>query len=185
MESDFLYETERLLLKVIDKEYRLEVIDYYKRNIEFLKPWEEERKDMFYTEWFQKIQLNKDLSDIKKGKLLRLWIFKKNEERLIGNIVFSNIKTREYLSCTLGYKLDKEEINKGYITESLTKAIDIVFNDYKFREISAKVIVRNKASLRVLEKLGFKKRAKASCFLKLNRRWEEYRNMVLVNKDMI
>lgn len=180
-----MYETERLLLRVIDKEYRLEVLDYYKRNIEFLKEWEEKRKDIFFTEWFQKIQLNKDLADMNRGKLLRLWIFKKREEKIIGNIVFSNMKDREYLSCTLGYKLDKEEVNRGYITEALVRAIDLVFNEYKFREISARIIVRNKASLRVLEKLGFKERAKISCFLKVNGRWEECRNMVLVNKDMI
>lgn len=180
-----MYETERLLLRVIDEKYRLEVLDYYKRNIEFLKVWEEKRKDIFFTEWFQKIQLNKDLADMNRGKLLRLWIFKKTEGKIIGNIVFGDMKAEKYLSCTLGYKLDKEEVNKGYTTEALARAIDLLFNEYKFREISAKILVRNKASLRVLEKLGFKERSKDSCSLKVNGKWEECRNMVLVNKDMI
>ena len=187
-----MYQTDRLLLKVINSEYSLEVLDYYKRNTQFLKPWEVERKKLFYTRKFQEIQLNKDLLDRKNGKLLRLWIFKKpsldklnSSERLIGNIIFNDIRLGKTLTCNLGYKLDKDETNKGYITEALTKAIDVIFNDYKFNEISAHIMEGNKASLRVVEKLGFKNKGKAKGTFKIDGKWQEYINMVLVNQDMI
>jgi ribosomal-protein-alanine N-acetyltransferase len=41
------YETERLILKVLDKSYANLVLDYYIRNAEFLKEWEAVKADDF------------------------------------------------------------------------------------------------------------------------------------------
>ena len=38
----------------------------------------------------------------------------------------------------------------------MTKALDIIFNEYKLHRIEATVIPNNKSSLRVLEKFNFK-----------------------------
>lgn len=187
-----MYETDRLLVRVIDSEYSLEVAEYYERNRGFLKDWEVERKEMFYTEKFQRVQLHKDTLDTRGGKLLRLWIFKKknkikieSKDKLIGNIVVSKIRLGKHPSCELGYKLDLDEINKGYITEALTKVIDIIFNDYNFYKILLKIVENNKASLRVAEKLGFKRSEKPKEFIKVDGKDQEYINMVLLNPDMI
>lgn len=48
-----IYETERLILKVLDKTYASLVLDYYSRNKLFLEPWEPLRvveKLDFYNE---------------------------------------------------------------------------------------------------------------------------------------
>lgn len=148
-----MYETNRLILKVIDESYSREVLKYYIRNKEFLKPWEIERRDMFFTLKFQKIQLHKDFLDIEKGKLLRFWIFKKtNAKQIIGNVSINNID--EY-SCFLGYKLDKNEINNGFATEAVNKTIEIIRNEYKNIKIIASIKKENIASLRILYKLKF------------------------------
>jgi len=40
-----VYETERLLLKVVDKSYAEMVLDYYLRNKSFLEAWEPVRNE--------------------------------------------------------------------------------------------------------------------------------------------
>ncbi|BDG46028.1 hypothetical protein PspKH34_05890 [Parageobacillus sp. KH3-4] len=60
-------------------------------------------------------------------------------------------------SCILGYKLDKDEINKGYITEALQKGIEIIFNAYQLHRIEAPIMPRNKASIRVIKKVRIRK----------------------------
>jgi ribosomal-protein-alanine N-acetyltransferase len=40
-----------------------------------------------------------------------------------------------FLSCHLVYKLDKDEINKGYITEVIQKEIEIIFNEFRLHRI--------------------------------------------------
>jgi ribosomal-protein-alanine N-acetyltransferase len=44
-----VYETQRLVLKIVDKTYAALVLDYYSRNKLFLKEWEPIRCEEFYT----------------------------------------------------------------------------------------------------------------------------------------
>lgn len=150
-----LYETDRLYLKVLDESYTNIVLDYCIRNKEFLREWEPERDEEFFTWEYQRKILKKDYEAFSWGNSLRLWILKKDDEKLIGCVGFSNIIRGAFQSCHLGYKLDKDEINKGYTTEAVKKGIEIMFNEYKLHRIEANIMPRNTASLRVVEKLGF------------------------------
>jgi len=180
-----IYDTERLTLKVLDTSSAKMVLDYYLRNRSFLGAWEPVRNEKFYTKAYHEEQLDNDRSLIENKDLLRLWIFKKNDEsRIIGTIGFSNIVRGAFLSCYLGYKLDQDEINQGYMTEAIQKGIDIVFNEYGLHRIEANVMPRNQRSLRVTEKLGFYNEGIAQKYLKINGIWEDHVHMVLLNNKV-
>lgn len=180
-----VYETERLLLKVIDRNHAEAVLDYYIRNKVFLEDWEASKNSDFYTKEYQEKLIMCDEINRRNGRSLRLWIFKKgNENRVIGTIGFNNIIKGAFLSCHLGYKLDKDEINKGYITEAIKKGIDIMFDEYKLHRIEANIMPRNMRSLRVAEKLGFYNEGTAYKYLKINGRWEDHIHMVLLNDNI-
>lgn len=177
-----VYETERLILKVLDRSYAELVLDYYLRNRLFLQEWEPLKDDMFYTKQYQKEQLDKELSSIENNNSFRLWIFKKHDDsKIIGTVGFNNIVRGAFLSCHLGYKLDKDEINNGYTTEAVGKGIDIMFNDFGLHRIEANIMPKNKSSLRVVEKLGFYNEGLAHKYLKINGKWEDHIHMVLLN----
>jgi len=176
------YETERLILKVLDKSSAELVVDYYLRNKSFLEEWEPIKDENYYAKKYQEEQLDKELVNIENGNALRLWIFKKeNENKIIGSIAFNNIVRGVFLSCHLGYKLDKDEINKGYTTEAVRKGIEIMFNDFGLHRIEANIMPRNIRSLRVVEKLGFYNEGLAYKYLKINGKWEDHIHMVLLN----
>jgi ribosomal-protein-alanine N-acetyltransferase len=183
--TTMIYQTERLVLKVLDKSSAQIVLDYYLRNRSFIEEWEPVRSEEFYSKEYHEEQLENDLSLIENKSLLRLWIYKKNEEsRIIGSIGFSNIIRGVFLSCYLGYKLDKDEINQGYMTEAIKKGIDLVFNDYGLHRIEANVMPKNVRSLRVTEKLGFYNEGIAHKYLKINGIWEDHVHMVLLNDNV-
>ena len=180
--KDMIYHTERLTLKVLGKSSAQMVVEYYLRNRSFLGEWEPVRSEKFYTKAYHVEQLKNDLSLIENKDLLRLWIFNKNDEsRIIGSIGFSNIVRGVFLSCYLGYKLDQDEINQGYMTEAIQKGIDIIFNEYGLHRIEANVMPKNQRSLRVTEKLGFYNEGIAQKYLKINGIWEDHVHMVLLN----
>lgn len=119
-----IYETQRLILRQIDESWAEEVLQYYNRNRFFLSEWEPQRPEEFYTLDFQKKFLQEDFKSNENGTIFRLWITNKNDEqKIIGCITFNLIVRGVLQSCILGYKLDKEEINKGLITEGIKKAI--------------------------------------------------------------
>jgi len=182
-----IYETDRLTLRVLDEGGAEGVLDYYVRNRDFLEEWEPKRDNEFYTVNAQLEQLRKDYKDFEAGRALRLWLFRKedpDDTRIIGTIAFTNMVRGAFLSCFLGYKLDKDEINKGYVTEALKKGIAIIFEDYKLHRIEANIMPKNSRSLRVMEKLGFYNEGLAYRYLKIDGKWEDHIHMVLRNKKL-
>jgi ribosomal-protein-alanine N-acetyltransferase len=180
-----VYETERLKLKVLDGSSADLVLDYYLRNRSFLKEWEPERSGEFYTRKHQEELLDREFSGMESGNSFKVWIFKKQDEsRTIGLAAFSNIVRGAFLSCFLGYKSDKDELNKGYMTEALQKGIDIMFNDFGLHRIEANIMPKNKRSLRVVEKLGFYNEGLAYKYLRINGKWEDHIHMVLLNDKL-
>ena len=181
------YETERLSLKVLDKSSADQVLDYYRRNKDFLKEWEPEREESFYTLACQEKLLEQDSMDMNRNISLRLWIYKKEEcNKVIGSLAFTNIVRGVFLSCYLGYKLDRDEINKGFMTEAVNKGIEIMFQDYGLHRIEANIMPKNAGSLGVVNKLGFYNEGIARNYLKINGKWEDHIHMVLLNgKDRI
>lgn len=182
-----VYETERLILKVIDESYAQLVLDYFTRNKEHLKKFDPLRKESFYKLVNFQNFLIKELKEIDEKKQIRLWIFKKedrNFEKIIGTICFSHIVRGFFLSCYVGYSIDNEEINKGYITEVLKKGIDIMFNEYKLHRIEAAVMPNNLPSLRVLEKLNFSNEGLSKKYQKINDKWEDHIHMVILNSEI-
>lgn len=177
------YETERLILKILDKSYAQLVLDYYLRNKSFLEEWEPVKSKEFYTKQYQEEQLDNEFSNIDNKRSFKLWVFKKEDNsRIIGSVSFSNIVWGAFLSCHLGYKLDKDEINKGYMTEAIQKGIEVMFNEFGLHRIEANIMPKNKASLRVVEKLGFYNEGLAYKYLKINGKWEDHIHMVLLNE---
>lgn len=180
-----IYQTEKLILKVLDTRDVKQVLDYYVRNEGFLEEWEAQKSEEFYTTACQEKLLAGDLADFNTNTSLRLWIFKKEDaDRVIGSLSFSNIVRGVFLSCFLGYKLDKDEINKGYMTEAVRKGIAIMFGDYGLHRIEANIMPKNVRSLKVTEKLGFYNEGIARNYLKINGKWEDHVHMVLLNERM-
>lgn len=151
-----LYKTDRLILKTLDGSFAPLVLSYLIKNKDFLEKWETEKSENYFTLNYQKMSLKKEIDNFKIEKALKFWIFKKDKpNQIIGSISLDNIIRGPFQSCFLGYKLDKDEINKGYMTEAVKKIIEIAFNSYGLHRIEANIMPRNLASIRVVEKLGF------------------------------
>jgi [ribosomal protein S5]-alanine N-acetyltransferase len=179
------FDTERLILKVLDETSSELVLDYLIRNKEFLKEVEPTRDEEFYTIDYQAKVLKNDMNYIKSRNMVRLWIFNKsNLNKIIGEITFYNIVPYAFLGCHIGYKSDKDEIKKGKITEAIGKGIEIMFEEYGMHRIEAHVLPNNKASLKVLEKLGFVNEGIAYKFLEINGTWKDHIHLSYINEKL-
>jgi len=181
-----IYKTNRLILRELDESYSFNVLNFYIRNRSFLKKWEAKKPIDFYSIKYQSELLRKERQLSNDGRLLRLWLFHKNDHNfsnIIGCILFSTIIRGNFQSCILGYKMDKEELNKGYITEALKKGIEVIFKEYKLNRIEAPIMPKNKASIRVVQKLGFNNEGISRKYIKVNDKWEDHIRWVLINDE--
>jgi len=116
--------SKRLVLKTSMIIYANKILDFYTRNQEFLRKWETVRDQEFYTLAYQEKQIHDEIETMKEDRLYKVWIFKHEEKALgevIGSIALNNIVRGSFQSCHLGYKMDQNSINKGYITKHWKK----------------------------------------------------------------
>ena len=176
-------ETERLRLVPPSLELVTEIHDYFNRNRDFLAPWRPFSEDDFFTIEHQEKMLQDELISIHQGHMIKYWLLHKDERKLIGQVCFSQIIRGPFQSCYLGYSLDKEYLCQGFMTEGLKEAVRIAFDEEILHRIEANIMPRNKASIRVVEKLGFQDEGTAVEYLKINGVWENHRHMVLINPN--
>jgi RimJ/RimL family protein N-acetyltransferase len=81
---------------------------------------------------------------------------RKNDGRLLGTCTLFHIDSRN-LRAELGYCLASAYWSQGYMREALTALLDFSFGTLKLRRLEADVDPRNENSLRILEKLGFRR----------------------------
>jgi ribosomal-protein-alanine N-acetyltransferase len=175
------YETERLYLRILKPNYGRPVLEYYKRNHNFLKEWDPKPTEDFYTTSYQKNKLKNEYYLFKDQRMVRFWIISKETNKIIGNVCYSNIIMGNFKSCFLGYKLDKDEINKGYMTEAIKKTVEIMFDEYGLHRIEVNIIPRNARSLKVMEKLGFEREGFSRNYLEINGVWEDHIHFATYN----
>ncbi len=179
------YVTSRLKLRMLDEKNAPQVLDYVVRNEQFLFPWEPLRTPDYYTLERQWELLRFDQSSMALEQLLKVWLFKQAEpNRIIGSIALSNIVRGAFQSCHLGYKLDGEEVNRGYMEEALRAVVSIAFEELRLHRIEANIMPRNGASLRLVEKLNFQPEGLARKYLKINGKWEDHIHMTLINEAL-
>lgn len=108
-----------------------------------------------------------------------------NENRLIGDMGIVLIN-HNMMQVEIGCTLHKNYQRKGYATEALTAIVNYLFLVLNKHRIIASVDPRNSASIRLIERLGFRKEAhfKESYYLRgewvddiiyalLNREWNK------------
>lgn len=177
--------TERLSLQPPDRTRDVQILNYLLRNEAFLKGWDPARAPDFYTLDTQRRLIEVDLLQTQAGQLAKFWIYKRGEpERIIGSVSLSNIVRGAFQSCHLGYRLDRDELNKGYMTEAVGRVVRHGFEELMLHRIEANIMPRNGASLKVVEKLGFEREGLARRYLRINGKWEDHIHMVLLNERM-
>ncbi|WP_325097303.1 GNAT family N-acetyltransferase [Marinomonas spartinae] len=79
-----------------------------------------------------------------------------------------------FQACSLGYSIGQQHQGKGLMTEILQASIAYMFETVGLNRVMASYMPANKASGRVLEKLGFEREGYARKYLKIAGNWEDH-----------
>jgi [ribosomal protein S5]-alanine N-acetyltransferase len=178
-------ETERLKLISLDTSHTALLFDFLTRNAEFFKPWSPLYEDGYFDIENHRKHLLKIEQDTNEGKGIKFGTFLKNDpNKIIGTLSFMNIIYGPFLSCFTGYRTDEYYNGKGFTTEALKCGVDYVFEKLKLHRVEANIIPKNAASIRVVEKLGFKPEGKSEKYLQINGKWEDHLHYVKLNEKL-
>lgn len=161
------------------------VAGYYRRNREFLKPFDPAREEAFFTLEHQREILRAEEAARAAKEGFRFYIVPVDgPETVIGSIGLNNIVWGAFRSAFLGYKLDAAYLNRGYMTAAVGMVVQYAFAEAGLHRVEANVMPRNKPSLRVLEKNGFVNEGLSKYYLNINGVWEDHVHMVRINFAM-
>lgn len=110
-------------------------------------------------------------------------IFEAGTGALAGRVSLSNIVRGAWDNCTVGYYVDRERNGRGYATEALRLATGFALSDAGLHRVQAGVMPRNTASIRVVEKNGFRFEGLARHYLQINGVWEDHNIYAMTAED--
>ena len=79
--------------------------------------------------------------------------------------------------------MNKNFQNRGYATESIKRVIDFLFKDLKKHRIITSIDPENKNSIKLVERIGFRKEAHFVESLFINEKWVDDLIYAMIEKD--
>jgi [ribosomal protein S5]-alanine N-acetyltransferase len=178
-------ETQRLVLKSLEKQDSDMFYDFLMRNYEFFKPWSPKYEENYKKKEAYNAKMDYMIKEHSEGRTIKFFLFKKEDaSKIIGTTVLSNVVRGPFLSCFLGYRIDEKENGNGYATEAIKKVVEYAFNELNLHRIEANIMPRNIASIKVVEKLGFTCEGISKKYLQINGVWEDHMHYVILNEKI-
>lgn len=112
----------------------------------------------------------------------QLVIVFKETQKIVGDLGIHFIDP-ENGQAEIGCTLNKDYQNKGFATESVIKVIDYLFKELNKHRIIASIDPENKNSIRLVERIGFRKEAHFVESLFINGKWVDDLMYALIEKD--
>ena len=170
----FMRQTKRLIIRP------LELHDYenWRQAYSMLRPaqneWDEGAwKDSELTLPKYKALLKKLAKMRQSDELHDYAVFRKDDGVFLGFVRFMNVSRMIFQNAYLGYRIFNNYWGEGYASEACRGAIQIAFKDLKLQRLEAGIEPHNKASIRVVKAIGFRKEGLSKHRLLVQKKWKD------------
>ncbi|GAB3529711.1 GNAT family N-acetyltransferase [Arthrobacter monumenti] len=162
--------------------------DVRRRNAAWLTPWEASNPAPggylpTFTELVRYLH-----QQARSGVALPFIITERRPEHskpmLIGQLTVSTIVWGSAMTATLGYWVDRDRAGRGVAPTAVALATDHCFNVLGLHRMEVNIRPENKASLRVVEKLGFRDEGMRVNYLHINGSWADHRSFALTSEEV-
>jgi [ribosomal protein S5]-alanine N-acetyltransferase len=104
--------------------------------------------------------------------------------RFVGQVMVGNIVREPLLSAYVGYWVDSSVAGRGVTTAAVALVVDHCYGRVGLHRLEATVRPENLASIRVLEKLGFRKEGLFRRYLDVDGAWRDHYCYALTVEDL-
>jgi ribosomal-protein-alanine N-acetyltransferase len=94
--------------------------------------------------------------------------------RFAGEINLSSIQRGPFQNAYVGYWIDEAQAGKSFVPEAVVLVFRFAFEELALHRLQIAIIPRNRASRRVVEKLGVREEGVALRYLEINGTWEDH-----------
>ena len=102
------------------------------------------------------------------------FIFRNEDQKLVGGLTITNIRRGVAQAGSLGYWMGAAYARQGYMSAAVRALVPFAFSPLKLHRIEAACIPENAASVGLLEKTGFVREGYAREYLCINGVWQDH-----------
>jgi ribosomal-protein-alanine N-acetyltransferase len=137
----------------------------------FLVPWEPIWPADDLTRGAFRRRLKRYAEDQRSDLAYAFLIFRSDDNAMVGGLTIANIRRGVAQAGSVGYWVGAPFARKGYMTAAV---IPYSFSALRLHRLEAACIPDNVASIRLLEKTGFKREGYARGYLCINGVWQDH-----------
>jgi [ribosomal protein S5]-alanine N-acetyltransferase len=177
-------EGSRIYIRLLEMSDARALHELRRRNKEFLAPWEPRPPQGEDTLEAQRAQLRFALDNATHDRGYHFGVFLPDTDELVGTITLSNVARGAWHNATLGYFVDEDRNGQGFATEAIELVVTLAFEELGLHRVQAGVMPRNPASMRALEKAGFRREGVSLNYLRINDVWEDHVMFAITVEDL-
>lgn len=149
----------------------------------FLIPWEPTwlRDELSRSSYRRRLRHYQ--KDMREEIGYAFFLFRNSDDKLLGGMTLSNVRRGVTQSGSLGYWVGEPFSAQGYMSAGTDTIIPFVFETLRLHRLEAACLPTNKASIRLLEKTGFKHEGLARRYLRINGVWQDHLLFALLEDD--
>ncbi len=140
----------------------------------FLQPWEPTwpSDDLTRAAFRRRLALYQRDQDLGQGHAF--FVFRSQDNVLVGGVTLRNILRGVAQTGTLGYWIGEPHARRGYTLEAVNAVVRFAFGRLGLHRLEAACCPDNDASRRLLLKAGFELEGRARGYLKIDGRWRDH-----------
>jgi ribosomal-protein-alanine N-acetyltransferase len=147
----------------------------------FLTPWEPTWAADETSRSSFRYKLRRYAEDARDDKAYALFVWREDDDALVGGVTLSNVRRGVAQTASLGYWAGVGFAGKGYTTAAVRAVVRYAFEDLELHRIEAACQPDNAPSIRVLNKAGFTQEGRARAYLKIAGQWRDHLLWGVVN----
>ena len=157
------------------------LLDLRAANRAFLEPWEPSRGEAWFTVDAQLADVRRSMEMARedRGYHFGIWF----QDRLAGRIALNDVVRGVFQNAHLGYFVAEDLGRRGIATEATRQILEYAFLQLGLHRVQAAVIPGNAASLRVLEKAGFRTEGLALRYLEISGAWRDHHILAITREE--
>jgi len=141
---------------------------------DFLTPWEPTWPPDDLTRASYRRRIRRYAEDQRSDLAYPLFVFRKSDNVLLGGLTLANIRRGCAQAGNLGYWMEAAYSRQGYMTAAVKLVIPFAFETLRLHRVEAACIPGNVASVRLLEKTGFRREGFAREYLCIDGAWQDH-----------
>jgi [ribosomal protein S5]-alanine N-acetyltransferase len=151
-------------------------------NAEWLLPWEATHPDTLSVPPTYSQMIRAFGREARAGRMLPFAV--DYEGTLVGQLTVSGISWGSLRSAQVGYWVDRRVAGRGIIPTAVALSVDHCFFGLGLHRMEVNIRPENRASMRVVEKLGFRPEGTRRRYLHIDGAWRDHATFALTVEDV-